>query len=92
MIINMESEIDIYCKDHCKKKDCTCLYIITSLIALILFFFIGVLVQSLVGIVAALTLGAVIVLLITLLILLIISLILLFCCKKSNKKKKCYCC
>ncbi len=88
----MESDIDIYCKNDCKKKDCTCLYIITALISLILFFFLGVLVQSLVGVVAALTLGAVIVLLITLLILLIISLILLLCCKKGIRKKKCYCC
>ena len=88
----MEPEIDIYCKNDCKKKDYTCLYIITSLISLILFFFLGVLVQSLVGIVAALTLGAVIVLLITLAILLLISIILLLCCKKNNKKKKCcYC-
>ena len=85
----MEPEYDIYCKKECKKKDCTCLYIITTIISLILFFFIGVLAQSLVGIVAALTIGAVIVLLITLIILLIISLILSWCCKKNNKNKNC---
>lgn len=85
----MEPEIDIFCKKEIKKKDCSCLWIITAIITLVLFFFVGVLVENLVGVVEALTLGAVIVLLITLGILFIISIISLFCCKKSNKKKNC---
>jgi hypothetical protein len=51
--------------------------------------FCWVLIESLLGVVETLGLGAVIVLLITLGILFIISLISLFCCKKTNKKKNC---
>ena len=69
----MEPEVDIFCKKENKKKDCSCLWIITGVVTLALFFFVGVL----------------IVLLITLGILFIISLISLFCCKKTNKKKNC---
>ena len=77
----MEPEVDIFCKKENKKKDCSCLWIITGVVTLALFFFVGV--------VETLGLGAVIVLLITLGILFIISLISLFCCKKTNKKKNC---
>ena len=62
---------------------------ITGVVTLALFFFVGVLIESLLGVVETLGLGAVIVLLITLGILFIISLISLFCCKKTNKKKNC---
>ena len=85
----MEPEVDIFCKKESKKKDCSCLWIITGVVTLALFFFVGVLIESLLGVVETLGLGAVIVLLITLGILFIISLILLFCCKKTNKKKNC---
>ena len=82
----MEPEVDIFCKKENKKKDCSCLWIITGVVTLALFFFVGVLIESLLGVVETLGLGAVIVLLITLFI---ISLISLFCCKKTNKKKNC---
>ena len=59
------------------------------MLTLALFFFVGVLIESLLGVVETLGLGAVIVLLITLGILFIISLISLFFCKKTNKKKNC---
>lgn len=85
----MEPEIDIFCKKEAKKKDCSCLWIITAIVTLALFFFVGVLVQSLVNVVETLGLGAVIVLLITLGILFIISIISLLCCRKNNKKKNC---
>lgn len=87
----MEPEVEVYCKKD-KKKDCTCLWVITAIVGLILSFFLGVLVEHLVNIVTALGLGAIIVLIITLAILLIISLISLFCCKKNDKKKKSCCC
>ena len=77
----MEPEVDIFCKKENKKKDCSCLWIITGVVTLALF--------CLLGVVETLGLGAVIVLLITLGILFIISLISLFCCKKTNKKKNC---
>lgn len=83
----MESRSRYFCKKENKKKDCSCLWIITGVVTLALFFFVGVLIESLLGVVETLGLGAVIVLLITLGILFIISLISLFCCKKTNKKK-----
>lgn len=87
----METEVEVYCKKD-KKKDCSCLCIITTIVGIILSFFLGVLVENLANIVIALGLGAVIVLIITLAILLIMSLISLFCCKKNDKKKKNCCC
>ena len=71
----MEPEVDIFCKKESKKKDCSCLWIITGVVTLALFFFVGVLVESLLSVVETLGLGAVIVLLITLGILFIISFI-----------------
>ena len=85
----MEPEIDVFCKKEPKKKDCSCLWIITGIVTLALFFFVGVLFESLLGVVETLGFGGLIVLLITLGILFIISLISLFCCKKTNKKKNC---
>lgn len=85
----MEPEIDVFCKKEAKKKDCSCLWIITGFVTLALFFFVGVLFESLFGVVETLGFGGLIVLLITLSILFIISLISLFCCKKTNKKKNC---
>ena len=40
----MEPEVDIFCKKEPKKKDCSCLWIITGIVTLALFFFVGVLV------------------------------------------------
>ena len=85
----MEPEIDVFCKKEPKKKDCSCLWIITGIVTLALFFFVGVLIESLLGVVETLGFGGLIVLLITLGILFIISLISLFCCKKTNRKKNC---
>lgn len=88
----MEPEVEVYCKKDNRKRNCTCLWVITALISTVLAFFIGVLVESLAGLVGTLTLGAVIVLIITLAILLIISIINLICSKTPDKKKKQCCC
>lgn len=34
----MEPEVDIFCKKENKKKDCSCLWIITGVVTLALFF------------------------------------------------------
>ena len=76
----MEPQVEIYCKKECKKKDCSCLWLILAIILIALSFFVGALV-------ATLTVGAVVVLIIALAILAIIAIINLICCKKDNKKK-----
>lgn len=40
----MEPEVDIFGKKENKKKDCSCLWIITGVVTLALFFFVGVLI------------------------------------------------
>ena len=84
----MEPEVDIFCKKENKKKDCSCLWIITGVVTLALFFFVGTITtiwNLIFGTGVFNTKGF----LITLGILFIISLISLFCCKKTNKKKNC---
>ena len=87
----MEPNIEVYYKkDEEKRKDCSCLWIILSLIAVALSFFVGVLITALTGIVATIGIGGIIALIVILVILLIISIINVICCKKNDKKK--YCC
>ena len=84
-------EPDIYCeKEKNNKKDCFCAWIIFGLVAIILSFFIGVLVADLTTIVTVIGTGGIVALLITLVVLLVISGINVVCCKKNDKKK--YCC
>ena len=86
----MEPQVEIYCKkEKDKRKDCTCLWIIIAVIAILLSFFIGVLVGTLLGIIGLIGIGYVIVLVIVLAILLLIALIALWCCRKKNKKREC---
>lgn len=83
----METNVEIcYKKD--RKKD-YCLYLILGIIAIVLSFFIGVLVAGLTGIFAALGLGAIVALIIALAVLLIVGVIAIICCKKDDKKKFC---
>lgn len=86
----MEPEVEVYCKKE--KKDCNCLWLITAIIAVVLSFFIGVLVTSLTSIATLLGTGALVALIISLIILLIIAIISLLCCKKNTDKKKKCCC
>lgn len=88
----MDPDIEVYYKkDNCIKKDCSCLWIILSLIAVALSFFVGVLVAALTTIVDTLAVGAIIALIVILAILLIIAIINVICCTMKNDKKK-YCC
>lgn len=86
----MEPQVEIYCKKDDKKKNCSCLWLILAIIAVVLSFFVGALVAALTGFVATLGIGAVAVLIIALVLLLIIAIISVICCKKGNRKK--YCC
>ena len=84
----MEPQVEIYCKKECKKKDCSCSWLVLAIVFIVLAFFVGALVAELTGFVATLTTGAVIVLIIALALLAIIAIVNLICCKN---KKKYYC-
>ncbi len=86
----MEPQVEIYCKKERKKKDCSCIWIVLTVVTIALAFFAGVLVTALTEIISTLGLGAIIVLLIALGVLFIISLIALICCKSTDRKKCCY--
>ena len=86
----MEQNIDVYCKiDKCKRKNCCCIWIITAIIAVVLAFFIGLLVSAVTGILAALGTPVLIAFVVLLAIILIISIIALICCKNSGTKNIC---
>ena len=86
----MEPNVEIYCrKEKNVKKDCSCLWLIVGIIAVILSFFIGLLVGATTGILGILTVGILVSLVIILVVLLIISIINVICCKKYDKKKNC---
>jgi len=84
----MEPEEVYYKKD--RKNNCFCIWIIGAIIAIVLSFFVGVLVAELTTIIATLGIGAIIALIVILAVLLIIAIINLICCKKPEKKKCCY--
>ena len=87
----MEPNIEVYYKkDEEKRKDCSCLWIILSLVAVALSFFVGVLIATLTGIVATIGIGGIIALIVILVILLLIAIMNVICCKKNGKKKYCY--
>lgn len=87
----MEQNVDCYYKkEKDRKKECSCLWIIVAILSVILSFFVGILIESLVAIVATLGIGAIVALIIILIVLLIIALINVICCKKNDKKKCCY--
>ena len=85
----MEPNVEIYYNKD-KKENCFCLLITTALIAIVLSFFVGVLVAATTEIVAPLALGAIIALVVAFTVLLIIAIISIICCKKNEKQK--YCC
>lgn len=88
----MEPQVEIYCKKENKRKDCSCLWLILAIILVALFFFVGVLVAALTGIIATLGIGAIIALVVLLAVLAILAIIGVICCKKNDRKKKCCCC
>ena len=83
----MEQNIEMYPR---RKKDCFCLWLIVSIVAIVLSFFIGVLFAALTTIIDTIGIGGIIALLITLVVLFIITLINAICCKKLDRKN--YCC
>ena len=85
----MEPNMETCCKKEKTCKNCFCLWLIVEIVAIILSFFIGVLVAATTGIITALGIGVIIALVIELAVLLIISIITLICCKKSDNKKNC---
>ena len=86
----MEPNIEVFCKkDEYKRKDCTCLWIVLSLVAVALSFFVGVLVSALTGIVDTISVGGIIALVVILSILLVIAIINVICCIKNAYKKNC---
>ena len=88
----MEPQLEIYCKkEKDRKKDCSCLWIIVTIIAIALSFFVGVLVAALTGIIATLGIGAIIALVVVLAVLLIVAIINVICCKKNDRRKCDYC-
>ena len=87
----MEPNIEVYYKkDECRKIDCSCSWLIPSLVAVALSFFVGVLVAALTGIIDTLTVGGIIALVIILAVLLVITIINVICYIRNDKKK--YCC
>ena len=63
----MESDIEVfYKKDNCRRKDCSSLWIILSIVAITLSFFVGVLVGALTGIIATIGVGGIIAIIILL--------------------------
>ena len=87
----MELNEDIYYKkEKDRKKDCSGLWFIVTILAIILSFFVGVLIAEITSILPILGISGVIALIIVFSVLLIIAIISLIYCKKSNKKK--YCC
>lgn len=87
----MEPHVEVYYKKE-KQKDCSCLWIVVTVVAIVLAFFAGVLVTALTEITGTLGVGAIITLVIALAVLLTIAIINVICCKKDNKKKKNCCC
>lgn len=76
-----------YRKD--RRKDCFCLWLIVAIVAIVLSFFIGVLVAGLTAILTILGIGGIVTLVIALVVILIIAIINAICCKKNDKKKHC---
>lgn len=87
----MEPKVEVYYKKEkdCK-KDCGCLGLVVAIVAIVLAFFIGVLVAALTGIVATITVGGLIAIVVALAVTLLVAIINAICCKKDDKKK--YCC
>ena len=75
----MEPKVEVYYKKEkdCK-RDCCCLGLIVAVVAVVLAFFVGVLVAALTEIIATIGVGAIITLVIALGVLLLIALINLF--------------
>lgn len=84
----MEPNIEIYCKKD-SKRDCSCLWLIVAVVAVVLAFFVGVLVAALTEIIATISVGAIITLVIALGVLLLIALINVICCKKRCRRREC---
>ena len=85
----MEQNVEIYYKKD-KKESCFCSWIIAAIIAIVLSFFVGVLVAATTEIIATLALGAIIALVVAFAVLLVVAIVGIICCKKSDKQK--YCC
>lgn len=86
----MEPNVEIYCrKEKNTKKDCSCLWLILGIVAIVLSFFIGLLVAATTAILATLTVGILIALVIILAVLLVLVIINVICCKKNDKRKNC---
>lgn len=86
----MEQDIDVYCKiDKNKRKNCCCIWIITAILAVVLSFFVGLLVSAVTGILEALGTAVLIAFVVISAILLVISIIALLCCKSNTKKNSC---
>lgn len=85
----MEPNVEVYYKKD-NRKDCCCLGLIVTIIAIALSFFVGVLVAALTGIIATITVGGLIAIIVALAVALIVAIINAICCKKEDKKK--YCC
>ena len=83
----MELNEEYYRKD--RKKDCFCFWLIATIVAIALSFFIGVLVAALTAIVATLGIGGIVTLIIALAILLVIAIINVICCRKIDKRRNC---
>lgn len=84
----MEPNVEIYCKKD-NKKNCSCLWLILTVVSIALSFFAGVLVAATTEIVTTIGIGAIITLIIALVILLLIALINVICCNKRNKRREC---
>lgn len=82
----MEPDLERYYKKQNKNK-CFCSWIIFTIIAIVLSFFVGVLVAGLTTILSVLGIGVIIALIIAFIMLLVISIINIICCKKIERKK-----
>lgn len=86
----MEPQVEVYYKkEKDRKKDCSCLFLIVAIVAIVLSFFVGALIAALTGFVTTLGVGAVVVLIIALVILLIITIINVICCKRNSRRRDC---
>lgn len=87
----MEPKVEVYYKKEkdCK-RNCCCLGLVVALIAIVLSFFVGVLVAALTGIIATITVGGLIAIIVALAVALLVAIINAICCKTNDKKK--YCC